>query len=278
MHLSTSAVDRIVGRLEGRGLVVRTRSSNDHRIVKVALTHAGMKLAGRIPAIPQGLLLKGLSEIPPDRLRAVSEVLESLVRILGARELTPRLFFAPVANLPAGDSVDWQRMEQPIPGADKILGRAGADAEDRLERLEDDIGNLRKRMAMPVGDIRDGIDQEIRDLLVKAELVGKRIRAVETDGASDWGRLKNAVEEELKEMGKAVDETVERYRKTGAGDRYTALRSILPYVCSIPAGACKWVPQNGKRGSPSGRRPASLLEKHDRGPNRPQTPCKPRSS
>jgi hypothetical protein len=74
-------------------------------------------------------------------------------------------------------------------------------------------------MAMPVGDIRDRIDQEIQDLRVKAELVRKRIRAVEAAGASDWGRLKNAVEEELKEMGQAVDETVERYRKTGAGDR-----------------------------------------------------------
>ena len=239
MHLSPSAVVRIVGRLEERGLVVSTRSANDHRIVKVALTHVGMKLAGRIPAIPQELLLKGLSEIPPDRLRAVSEVLEFLVRILGARELTPRLFFAPVANLPAGDSVDWQRMEQAFPGADMILGRAGTAADDeprergrvmirrtyirkvegRLERLEDDIDNLRTRMATPVGGIRDRIDQEILDLRVKAEVVRKRIRAVETAGASNWGRLKNAVEEGLKEMGQAVDETVERYRKTGSGDR-----------------------------------------------------------
>lgn len=79
----------------------------------MALTHVGMKLAGRIPAIPQELLLKGLSEISPERRRAVSEGLESLVGILGARELTPRLFFAPVANLPAGESVDGQRMARP---------------------------------------------------------------------------------------------------------------------------------------------------------------------
>jgi DNA-binding MarR family transcriptional regulator len=105
MHLCPSAVVRIVGRLEDRGLVVRTRPSNDHGATKVALTHVGMKLAGRIPAIPQELLIKGLSEIPPDRLRTVTEVLEFLVGVLGARELTPRLFFAPVANLPAGDSI-----------------------------------------------------------------------------------------------------------------------------------------------------------------------------
>ena len=116
MHLSSSAVVRIVSRLEARGLVVRIRSSNDHGIIKVALTHVGMKLAGIIPAIPQDLLLKGLSELPPDRLRAVSDVLESLVRILGARELTPRLFFAPVANLPASDIVDRQGRSRPFPG------------------------------------------------------------------------------------------------------------------------------------------------------------------
>jgi DNA-binding MarR family transcriptional regulator len=106
MHLSPSAVVRIVGRLEERGLVARTRPSNDQGIVKVTLTHVGMKLAGRIPAIPQELLLKGLSEIPPDRLRTISEDLESLTRILGAGEATPRLFFAPVANLPSGGGFD----------------------------------------------------------------------------------------------------------------------------------------------------------------------------
>jgi len=106
MHLSPSTVVRIVGRLEERGLVARTRPSNDQGIVKVTLTHVGMKLAGRIPAIPQELLLKGLSEIPPSQLREISENLEFLTRTLGAGEATPRLFFAPVANLPVGGGFD----------------------------------------------------------------------------------------------------------------------------------------------------------------------------
>jgi DNA-binding MarR family transcriptional regulator len=109
MRLYPSAVVRIVGRLEDRGLVVRTRSSSERGAIKVTLTHVGKKLAGRIPAIPQELLMKGLSEIPPDRLRPVTEVLEFLVGVLGAGELTPRLFFAPVANLPAGDGIDRRR-------------------------------------------------------------------------------------------------------------------------------------------------------------------------
>ncbi len=91
-------------------------------------------------------------------------------------------------------------------------------AEDRLLRLEDDIDHLRKRMAAPVGDIRDQIDRETRDLRSKADAVRERIRAVEAAGASSWGRLKNAVDEGLKELGHAVDEAVGRFRKTGSGD------------------------------------------------------------
>ena len=104
MHLRPSAVDRIVGRLEERGLVVGNRSLNDHVKAKVTLTNVGMKLFERIPANPQELLLKGLSEIPRGRLRAVSEGVESLARILDAKEMAPLLFFALVANLPADES------------------------------------------------------------------------------------------------------------------------------------------------------------------------------
>ena len=99
MHLEHSTVVRIVGRLEGPGLVVRTVSSHGQGIT---LTHMGRKLASRIPPIPQERILKGLSEIPLSRLRAVSEGLDSLARMLGASEASPRLFFAPVSNRAAG--------------------------------------------------------------------------------------------------------------------------------------------------------------------------------
>jgi hypothetical protein len=91
--------------------------------------------------------------------------------------------------------------------------------EDRLGRLEDDIGHLRKRIAPPMDDIGDRIDLEIRDLRSKADAVRKGIRAVETAGASNWGHLKKAVDEGLKELGQAIDKAVGRFRKTGSGDR-----------------------------------------------------------
>ncbi|MFA6149442.1 MAG: hypothetical protein WC899_14660 [bacterium] len=91
--------------------------------------------------------------------------------------------------------------------------------EDRLDRLENKIDYFRKQMATPVGDIREKIGQEIRDLREKAEVVRKKIRTVEAAEASTWGRLKSTVDERLKELEKVVDEAIERFRKTGTGDR-----------------------------------------------------------
>ena len=91
--------------------------------------------------------------------------------------------------------------------------------EDRLARLEEDIARLRDRMAAPLGEIKDRIDREFPDLRSKAEAVRKEIRAVEAAGATNWGRLKNGVDEGLKNLGQAIDQAVEKLRKTGAGDR-----------------------------------------------------------
>jgi hypothetical protein len=91
--------------------------------------------------------------------------------------------------------------------------------EGRLKRLEDDIDQLRNRMGTPEGDIRDRIDRETRDLRSKAEVVREGMRAVEAAGASSWGRLKNAVDEGLKELGQAIDKATDRFRETGSGDR-----------------------------------------------------------
>ena len=91
--------------------------------------------------------------------------------------------------------------------------------EARLALLEEDIERLRNRMAAPVGEIRDRAEREILDLRMKTEAVRKRIRAVEAAGATNWGRLKNAVEEGLKDLGQAIDQTLEKLRKTGSGDR-----------------------------------------------------------
>jgi len=43
--ITSSAISRLVGRVEGQGLLVRSRRSEDHRIRKLTLTPQGYKLA-----------------------------------------------------------------------------------------------------------------------------------------------------------------------------------------------------------------------------------------
>jgi predicted nucleic acid-binding Zn-ribbon protein len=89
--------------------------------------------------------------------------------------------------------------------------------KDRLARLEEDIDRLRDRIAAPMDEIKDRIDREFPDLRSKAEEARKRIRAVEAAGATNWGRLKYAVDEGLKDLGQAIDQALDKLRKTGSG-------------------------------------------------------------
>ena len=91
--------------------------------------------------------------------------------------------------------------------------------EARLARFEEDIERLRNRMAVPVGEIRDRVEREIPVLHSKAETVRKRIRAVEAGGATNWGRLKNAVDDGFKDLGQALDQAIETFRKAVSGGR-----------------------------------------------------------
>jgi DNA-binding MarR family transcriptional regulator len=98
LHLNPATVIRILGRLETRGLVVRTNPAEDRGSVKMTLTHKGMKMAEKMPEVPQIAMWTGLRELPEERLRAISDGLESLATILGARKTAPRLFFSPVSD------------------------------------------------------------------------------------------------------------------------------------------------------------------------------------
>ena len=91
--------------------------------------------------------------------------------------------------------------------------------EARLARLEEDIDRLRSRLAPPVGEIKERIDREFADLRTKADVVRNRIRVVESSGATQWGRLKKTVDEGMKELGKGLDQALEKVRKTGTGGR-----------------------------------------------------------
>ena len=63
MYLHPSTVIGILDRLEARGMVKRTRSTEDRRVVTADLTRKGKEAVKKVPVVAQGLLLKGLEEL-----------------------------------------------------------------------------------------------------------------------------------------------------------------------------------------------------------------------
>ena len=100
MYLHPSTVVGILDRLESVGLVLRTRSTEDRRVVTVSLTDKGKQLVSKTPEVAQGLLLTGLKNLPLRELHAVETGLAVLVEVLGARNLPPRLLFSDEVNAP----------------------------------------------------------------------------------------------------------------------------------------------------------------------------------
>lgn len=56
LHLDSGTLTPLLKRLEGRGLIRRSRDAGDERRVLVALTDAGRELGGRAAAIPPRML------------------------------------------------------------------------------------------------------------------------------------------------------------------------------------------------------------------------------
>jgi len=100
MYLHPATVVGILDRLEMNGLVRRTRSRADRRVVHVELTRAGLNLVEKSPKVVQGLLIPGLESLPLEKLSGVSESLEVLVGLVGAGELQPKLLLSSEVNLP----------------------------------------------------------------------------------------------------------------------------------------------------------------------------------
>ena len=100
MYLHPATVVGILNRLEEQGLVLRTRTREDRRIVDVNLTAEGKALVARAPEVAQGLLAAGLEVLPAASLLDIASSLDELVQILGAQEVPPHLILSPEVNVP----------------------------------------------------------------------------------------------------------------------------------------------------------------------------------
>ncbi|MDR3581278.1 MAG: MarR family transcriptional regulator [Oryzomonas sp.] len=100
MYLHPATVVGILDRLESKGLVQRTRSTEDRRVVEIDLTAQGRVVVSQAPEVAQGMLVKGLESLSPKKLSHVSESMRDIVRILGAEDFPPQLLFSQEVNLP----------------------------------------------------------------------------------------------------------------------------------------------------------------------------------
>ncbi len=103
MYLHPATTVGILDRLEKKGLVSRTRSQDDRRVVNVALTREGRSIVEKSPQVAQGLLVAGLEKLSSANLKKIDEGLGQMVQILGAQEIPPQLILSPEVNEPEGE-------------------------------------------------------------------------------------------------------------------------------------------------------------------------------
>ncbi len=100
IYLHPATTVGILDRLEKKGLVSRTRSQEDRRVVHVGLTHEGLAIVEKSPQVAQGLLVAGLEKLSTQNLKKIDDGLGQMVAILGAQEIPPQLILSTEVNLP----------------------------------------------------------------------------------------------------------------------------------------------------------------------------------
>ena len=100
MYLHPATMVGLLDRLEAKGLVKRTRSEKDRRVVYIDLTQQGCELEINSPEVVQNLLVKGLEAFTGQKLKNIADGLEDIVGILGVQDLPPQLIMSSEINAP----------------------------------------------------------------------------------------------------------------------------------------------------------------------------------
>jgi DNA-binding MarR family transcriptional regulator len=100
MYLHPATMVGLLDRLEAKGLVLRTRSEKDRRVVHVSITEQGRVLVQNAPEVAKELLVNGLEPLSEKKVKVISDGLEQIVSILGVQEEPPKLILSADVNLP----------------------------------------------------------------------------------------------------------------------------------------------------------------------------------
>jgi DNA-binding MarR family transcriptional regulator len=85
--VNSSTVTGIIDRLEQKGLVERTRTSLDRRVITIELTEAGQKMAEGAPPPIQEKIVNGLQSLNPGQIKQIINGLNMLTHMLDAQDL-----------------------------------------------------------------------------------------------------------------------------------------------------------------------------------------------
>jgi DNA-binding MarR family transcriptional regulator len=96
-----SSVSVVVSRLVQRGLAARRQAADDARRVELRITAAGQALLRRSPASPQTRMIAALERMPSSAREKLAELLENMVREMGAAMEPAAMFFEEARSAPA---------------------------------------------------------------------------------------------------------------------------------------------------------------------------------
>jgi DNA-binding MarR family transcriptional regulator len=88
-----STVSEIVSRLEGRGLIRRSRAAADGRRVELHLTDAGGDALAASPLSAHEKLMQAVSALPPETLKKLAEGLDALTQAAHLTDHPAGFFF-----------------------------------------------------------------------------------------------------------------------------------------------------------------------------------------
>jgi DNA-binding MarR family transcriptional regulator len=77
--VDTGSMTRMIDRLEAKGLVIRTRSADDRRVVRLALTPAGRSLCDRMPDVMVRVLNRHLAGFSGAELEQLKNFLRRML-------------------------------------------------------------------------------------------------------------------------------------------------------------------------------------------------------
>ncbi len=82
IRAQNSTVTGIVDRMEREGLVVRSRSKTDRRVIHIKLTPKGASLAREVPIEPIAILRRALEQLDPGEVRTLLHTMTRLAKLV----------------------------------------------------------------------------------------------------------------------------------------------------------------------------------------------------